>query len=260
MIFSEIWNVALYNPILNLLVIFYHYLGNNMGLAIIMLTVVLKIALFPLTKPSIEAAKKQKELQPEIKKLKKKYKDKSVFAQKQMELYKKHGANPMSGCLPQIVQFAIIIALYRVFLNILQDGASILDLNNNLYFAVTKFSATDILNTSFGYLKLTVPDQFFILPVLAALSQFWMSKYMMTANKTIEKTVKDTPDKSDDLMYNMQKQMAYVMPLITLVIGVKLPSGLVLYWLISTLLSVAQYKWLNKKSSTKNLVITSSKK
>jgi len=91
MLLADIWNSILYTPILNLLVFFYHYLGNNMGLAIIMLTVLIKVLLFPLTKPSIEAAKKQKELKPEIDKLKKKYKDKSVFAQKQMELYKEHG-------------------------------------------------------------------------------------------------------------------------------------------------------------------------
>jgi len=230
-----------------------------MGLAIVMLTVLIKVALFPLTKPSLEAAKKQKELQPEIAKLKKKYKDKSVFAQKQMELYKKHGANPMAGCLPQILQFAVIIALYRVFMNIL-GNASILDLNNSLYFSFSHFLETETLNTSFLFWNLGMPDTTFVLPILAAASQFFMSKDMAASNKTVEKAVKDTPDKSDDVMYNMQKQMTYVMPLMTLFIGFKLPSGLVLYWLISTLLTIAQYKLLNKrKQSNTNLTVSSKK-
>lgn len=259
MILADIGNTVLYTPILNLLIVFYNLLGNNMGLAIITLTVVIKIALFPLTKPSLEAARKQKELQPEIDKLKKKYKDKSVFAQKQMELYKEHGANPMTGCLPQILQFAVIIALYRVFINILGNN-SILELNNILYFNFTHFVEIEVLNTNFLFWNLALPDPYFVLPVLAAASQFFMSKDMMSTNKNVETAIKNTPDKSDDVMYNMQKQMTYVMPIMTLFIGFKLPAGLVLYWLISTVLSIAQYKLLNRKRLSNDNLIVSSKK
>lgn len=247
MILGDIWNFILYVPILNVLVLFYHYLGSNMGVAIIALTIVFKVVLYPLTVPSLETAKKQKELQPEIDKLKKKYKDKNVFAQKQMELFKEHGINPMSGCLPQLLQLAVVIALYRVFINILQSGTAIASINNDIYFNFLKFSDTDILNNSFLYLNLAHPDQFFILPLLAAASQFLLSKYMMGETKDLEKPVKATPDKSDDVMYNMQKQMTYMMPIMTLLIGFKLPSGLVLYWLISTVLSIVQYMYLNRK-------------
>lgn len=259
MLLGDIWNSILYIPILNLLVFFYHYLGNNMGVAIIMLTIFIKVLLFPLTKPSIEAARKQKELKPEIDKLKKKYKDKSVFAQKQMELYKEHGANPMAGCLPQIAQFAVIIALYRVFINILKEGTQIIDFNKDLYFNFLHFTQTEILNTHFLYWNLAIPDKTWVLPILAAGSQFFMSKYMMSSNKTVEETVKNTPDKSDDVMYNMQQQMAYIMPIMTLAIGFKLPSGLLLYWLISTVLSIVQYKMLNRDSSKKEKILVSSK-
>lgn len=250
-IFIELWNSFLYVPLLNLLIVFYHLFFDNLGLAIIAITVVIKIATYPLTKPSIIAAQKQRELQPQIDKLKLKYKNKQEFAQKQMELFKQNGINPISGCLPQIIQFIVIIALYRAFTHILSaNGVAISELNNLLYnFDFLKFASDDVLNTNFLYLNLAKADQFYIIPILSAVSQFWLSKYMMNSTKKIEKIVKDTPDKKDDFMYNMQEQMMYMMPIMTLVIGLTLPSGLVLYWFVSTLLAVFQYMILNRSKN-----------
>ena len=249
-IFSQLWDTLLYVPILNLLVGFYHVLFQNLGLSIIAMTVAIKAVTFPLTKPSIEVAKKQKGLQPEIAKLKKKFKNKQVFAQKQMELFKKNGINPMSGCLPQIIQFLIIIALYRVFTNLLSgNGVMISSVNDKLYnWDYLKFAQDAVLNTKFLYLNLSKPDQFYILPVLSAAAQFFLSKYMMKSTVGMKTAVKDTPDKKDDIMYNMQGQMAYMMPIMTLVIGVSLPSGLILYWFISTVLMILQYVLIFRKS------------
>lgn len=250
-ILSEAWNSILYLPLLNLLIAFYHILYENLGLAIIAITVLIKVITYPLTKPSIIAAQKQKELQPQIEKLKLKYKNKQEFAQKQMELFKQNGINPVSGCFPQIIQFIVIIALYRAFTNILSaNGVLISELNSLLYnFDFLKFANDAILNTNFLYLNLAKPDKFYIIPVLAAASQFLLSKYMTKSTKKIEKIVKDTPDKKDDFMYNMQEQMMYMMPIMTLVIGISLPSGLVLYWFVSTLLAVFQYMILNNNKN-----------
>lgn len=214
-----------------------------MGFAIIAITILIRIVTYPLTKPSIEAAKKQKELQPEIAKLKKQYKNKQVLAQKQMELFKKHGINPAAGCLPQIIQFIVIIALYRVFTNLLSNGGVMIsEVNSQLYnWDYLKFAQDAVLNTHFMYLDLAKKDQFFVLPVLAAASQFFLSKYMTASTKQVEKVAEKTPEKSDDMMAGMQSQMTYLMPVMTLVIGIGLPSGLVLYWFVSTLLVVLQY-------------------
>ncbi|OGC47728.1 hypothetical protein A2713_00990 [candidate division WWE3 bacterium RIFCSPHIGHO2_01_FULL_35_17] len=250
-ILMESWNLFLYLPLLNLLIAFYHLLFNNLGLAIIAITVLIKIVTYPLTKPSIIAAQKQKELQPQIEKLKLKYKNKQEFAQKQMELFKQNGINPVAGCLPQIIQFIVVIALYRAFTDILNsNGVLISEINSLLYnFDYLKFANEAVLNTNFLYLNLAKADQYYITPILSAASQFLLSKYMMKGTKKLEKVVKDTPDKKDDFMYNMQEQMMYMMPIMTLVIGISLPSGLVLYWFVSTLLAVFQYMILNKNKN-----------
>ena len=96
---SQIWNLFLYHPLVNALIFFYQFLFHNLGWAIIILTMVIRVILIPLTMPSLKAAKKMKELAPEIAKLKKKYaNDKQQFAKAQLELYRQHGANPAAGC------------------------------------------------------------------------------------------------------------------------------------------------------------------
>ncbi len=246
---SKIYNTFLFIPILNALIVFYFWLGHNMGFAIIALTLVIKLMMFPLSQKQLETAKKQKELQPHLDKLKKKYKDKTVYTQKQMELFKEHGVNPASGCLTSFIPILIIFPLYRVFTYTLSAaGTTIADINNLLYFDFYRLDPNTVINTTFGYLDLSKPDPYYILPVLAAVAQFVMSKMMMPGIKKMEKDAKKTKGKSDDIMSNMQGQMAYIMPVMTLFIGIKLPSGLVLYWLISTLFAVGQYMMLNKEN------------
>ncbi len=246
---SHIYNTFLFIPILNALVVLYFWLGHNMGFAIIALTIIIKLILFPLSQKQLAAAKKQKELQPHLKELKKKYPDKTVYAQKQMELFKEHGVNPASGCITSFVPILIIFPLYRVFTYTLSAvGTTIADINNLLYFEFYKLDPNTVINTSFGYLDLSKPDPYYILPIAAAVSQFAMSKMMMPGIKKMEKDAKKTKGKTDDVMSNMQGQMAYIMPVMTLFIGLKLPSGLVLYWFISTLFAVVQYMMLNKEN------------
>ena len=146
----------LYNPLLNSLIFFYHLLGDSFGLAIIALTVAIRAVLVPLTIPSIKAQQKMLEIQPEIEKLKKKHKgDKPGLQKAQLELMKTHGVNPGAGCLPQIVQIAILIALYQVFNNFLTGGQ--ID--------------GQTVTMNFLWLDLSRPDQFYIFPVLAGLTQ-----------------------------------------------------------------------------------------
>ncbi len=236
------WQQFLYHPILNLLVFFYQILFQNLGLAILAMTVVLRSALIPLTLPTLKAAKKQKDLAPELKKLQEKYKgNKEKLAKAQMELYRRHGINPAAGCLPQILQLIILIALYQAFIQVLSnDGQAVLKLNEILYFDFLKLDPARTINTSFGPWNLSKPDQFFVLPILAGVCQFLLSKTMRPAVAKASKEAKKTHDKSDDLMYTMQEQMLYMMPLMTVFIGWRLPAGLVLYWLATTVFSLVQ--------------------
>ncbi len=236
------WQQLLYHPILNLLVFFYQILFQNLGLAILAMTIVLRSALVPLTLPSLKAAQKQKDLAPELKKLQEKHKgSKEKLAKAQMELYRQHGVNPAAGCLPQILQLIILIALYQAFIQVLShDGQAVLKLNEILYFDFLKLDPARTVNASFGPWTLSQPDRFFVLPILAGASQFLLSKMMQPAVVKGVSEAKKTPEKSDDLMYTMQKQMLYMMPLMTVFIGWRLPSGLVLYWLATTVFSLVQ--------------------
>ena len=113
------WNLILYQPLFNLLMIFYNFLGQNMGLAIIAVTLLVRIILMPLTGKSLRAQKKMTALKPHLDKIKKDHgHDQKLMAKKTMELYQQHGVNPVTSCLPLLIQFPIFIALYRVFYNL----------------------------------------------------------------------------------------------------------------------------------------------
>jgi YidC/Oxa1 family membrane protein insertase len=247
---STFWNTLFINPIVNALVALYHYTGN-LGISIIILTLFIRVVLVPLMIPSMRTMKKQKELQPEIDKLKNKYKkDKKKLAEAQMELFKKHGLNPAAGCITQIPMFLVLIALYGAIQRISQID-HIIELNGILYFEWMKFSI-DSINTRFLYMDLARPDQYYILALLAGLFQFFTSKVTMGFTKKAEQIAKKTPDKSDDIAYNIQEQMLYIMPVITVIIGLTLPSGAVLYILTTTIFSLVQtYLMLGGKKELK---------
>lgn len=235
---SYYWELLLIKPIFNFLVFTNFYVGN-LGIAILILTVVIKTLLIPLNIPTIKMQSKKKVMDEELKVLKEKYKDKNDLAKAQMELYKKHGVNPASGCLPLIVQIFVFFALYAVLRDLLTGHIS-----ESLYYLDYLKDAK--LNTFFIYIDLAKPDKFYILPFLAGISQFFMTKLTMPK---VDKKLKDaekTKSTSDDLMYNMQEQMLYVSPVMTFIFGLTLPSGLALYWFVSTIFSVFQTLLINK--------------
>lgn len=213
------------------------YLGNNYGLAIIVVTLIIRLLLLPIILPSVKSHRRMIELQPQIDELKRKYKDKQVFAKKQMELFQKEGVNPLSGCLPQLVQLGLFFAFYHVLINSLNG-------NNQLD-----------ASTSFLWLDLTQSDKTFVLPVLAGLSQFILGLMLLPATtiddkaKKAAKTIsaKDDKDASDfsGMAKSMQTQMVFVMPVITLFIAVSFPSGLALYWVVSTVFSLVQQYYVS---------------
>lgn len=247
---SNMWHTLLYQPIVNVLIFLYQVFGN-FGVAIIVLTILIRLLLVPLTLPSLRTAQKMRKLAPELEKLKKKYvNDKKKLAQAQMELYKKEGANPAAGCLPQIIQLVILIALYQAFINVLKaDGEMIVKLNEVLY-STLKLPVETIINTRFLYLDLSQPDVFRLpgLPIplpglfliAAALSQVFSSKMMQPAVELAQKKAKKTPGKEDDVATAMQSQMLYLFPLMTIIIGYSFPSGLVVYWFVFSISTALQ--------------------
>lgn len=224
---------------MNLLVLFYHYLGN-LGIAIIVLSFLVRLIMVPFFIPNLKVSKKQRDIKPELDKIREKYKhDKKKQAEMQMELFRQHGINPASGCLTNIVTLLVPIALYGV-INQISRTTDLTTINPKLYFDWLKFSVADVLNARFLLFDMAKPDRTFILPVLCAVLQFVASKMMMPAINKAEKLAEKTPEKSDDMMYNMQEQMLYMFPVMMLVFGFSLPSGVMLNILISTIFTIAQ--------------------
>jgi len=244
----DLWQNVLISPILWLLLFLTKLLFNNLGLGILALTLSMRLVLTPLTLPSLKAAQKQKELSGELNKLKVLYKDdKKKLAEEQLALMRKHGVNPAAGCLPQVFQIIFLLALYQVFIKVLGfDGRS------GTPAIPAEYS---FIRTHFLYLDLLKKDPFIILPGLAGASQFLMTKMMLPGVKKSESLAKETEDKSDDLMYNMQEQMLYLGPAMTVLISWNLPSGLVLYWFATTVFSILQQRLMLGRPSEKVLKI-----
>lgn len=247
----ELWHLLLYQPIVNALIFLYQLLFHNLGLAIIVLTIIIRFLLLPLTISSMRAANKMRELAPEIDRLKKKHgKNQQAFAKAQMELYRQHGANPAAGCLPQIIQLIVLIALYQAFILFLRADGDIIQKINQVLYSPLQLPRETIINTKFLYLDLAKPDvfQFASLPIplpglfllAAALIQLVSSKMMMPAVATAQKEAAKTPGKADDMATIMQSQMTLLFPLMTILIGYSFPSGLILYWFIFSLSTTIQ--------------------
>lgn len=211
-------------------------LTGNLGWSIIAFTLLIRGVLLPLTLPSLKAMKKMQKLQPEIKKLKQKHgKDNQAFQKAQMELYQKYNVNPLAGCIPQIAQLVVLIGLYRVLTDFLHNP----ELNGAQ------------INTWFFGLNLGQPDPRYILPVLAGITQLVLSLMISPGAETPDIVPNDSKNKKvqvenkkeedfAEMASTMQKQMLFMMPIMTGVIALRFPSGLALYWVISTVFSIIQ--------------------
>ncbi|MFA5076278.1 MAG: YidC/Oxa1 family membrane protein insertase [Patescibacteria group bacterium] len=239
---AGIYHTFLYQPIFNALVFIYDVVpGHDIGIAIIILTVLIKLILYPFSLQSIRSQRAMQSLQPKLEELKRKYKDdKEKLSLEMMELYKREKVNPFSSCLPILIQFPFLIAVYQVFRSGLGGGS--LDL---LYPFVQ--NPGSINPVSLGLVDLAKPQ--IVLAVLAGAAQFWQSKMLMVQKPPKTADGKVLPGaKDENTMAIMNKQMVYMMPLITVVIGASLPGGLTLYWFVTTLLMALQQLYFFRKS------------
>ncbi len=225
---AHIFTIIFYQPILNLLVWLYNIMPfNDFGAAIIALTIVIKLVFWPLGRKAIKSQKALQDLQPQIEEIKRQYADdKAGSSQAMMALYKNNKVNPFSSCLPLLIQLPFLWAVYRVF----SDG-----LANNLDLVYSFIHRPEVINTfSFGFLDLSKPNTY--LALLAGAAQFWQAKMMITKKPA----VKTEGSKDENMMAIMNKQMLYIMPAVTVFIGLSLPGGLTLYWFVLTLLTAVQ--------------------
>jgi YidC/Oxa1 family membrane protein insertase len=231
----ELFRNILYIPLFNGFVGLYNIVGD-VGVVIFVITVFIKLVLYPLTSKSITAQKALTELQPKLEELKKKHKDdQQALAQETMKVYKDNKVNPLGSCLPILIQLPVFLALYWV----LRDGLTT-DTFDILYpfVAVPEF----INPVTLGLFDLSRVS--IVLALAAGAAQFWQAK--MFSRKKSPKAAGEG-GKDENMMSMMNKQMLYFMPGLTVIIGLQLPGGLALYWFLSTFITAIQQKVLFRK-------------
>ncbi len=261
------WNQLLVWPIINILMALYKlfewlHLPGPLGFAVIGLTIVIRLLLYPLMQAQLRSAKKMSSMKPHLDALGVKHKgDKTALQQAQMALYKEHGVNPAAGCLPLVIQMPVLIALYNVFYQVLNNGnleKIMSDLNAVVYASWLQVQTLDL--SFFGINLGLKPSAWqtqgwwlLLIPLITAGLQYWQSKLMMpqqTANKLtnlqIEKK-KDEEKKPADTAAEMQKQMMIITPIMFGYFAFQFPLGLALYWNVFGLFGIIQQLAVNKE-------------
>ena len=236
--FSNIFHIFLYQPLFNVLILIYQYLpGKDLGVAIISLTLLIKILLYPLGTKAAVLQKKLNELQPKIKEIQEKYKaDRQKQTLEMMAIYKKENVNPFAGLFIALIQVPILIALFWVFW-----GGIKAEKLSNLYSFVPNPGVIDPF--LFGFLDLSQPSS--ILAIAAGFGQFIQTKMLTPRHKP--KSGQDPQKKGmPDFSQMMQKQMLYVFPFFTIIVLLKLPSAVGLYWLVTSIFSIFQQYFVLK--------------
>lgn len=230
---KEIFNLILVHPLLNLLVFFYNFIPD-IGVVIILLTVLVRLLLLPSFHKSMKHQKALQDLQPKMDEIKEKYKDnREQQAKATMELYQAHKVNPLSSCLPMLIQFPILIALYFVFIQSLNG--------QGLQGIYSFISVPESINPMFLKLvDLSKPSV--VLAALAAVLQFFQSRMFLPKKQG-----------NDGMAKMLKYQMLYIFPLLTLFIGLRFPAGLPLYWIVTTLFGIGQQYYILRKEAREAL-------
>lgn len=229
---GEIWDLIILSPMINVLIVVSGSLFNNFGLAIIALTIIVRVVTLPLTSKQLRATKAMQTLQPQLAELQKKYgKDKGKLAQEQMRMYKESGVSPAGCMLPMLVQLPIWIALFQSIIRVVAvTPEGFLNLARHLYSSWSAVFSLVPLNSKFLWLDLATPDRFLLLPILVG-GTMWLQQKMVM------------PRTADPRQAAQSTMMLWMMPLMFAFLTTQFPSGLALYWVISNIITiVVQYR------------------
>lgn len=233
------WDLIVLNPMINALLFIYDVLGDNFGLAIIVLTALIRLITFPLTYQQQRSTQKMQELQESkrAKDIQKKHKDDKAKQQEELlKLYQEAGVNPFSGCLPLLIQFPVIIGLYQSIIRALADAPiQLFELSTHIYSSIP--SGLIPLNSQFLWMDLSQPERLHIpgipigIPVLT----------ILVVITTYLSTKLTTPPSGDGQGAQMTQMMSMYMPLLLGYFAYTFAAGLALYFVTSNLLQVVQY-------------------
>lgn len=253
-------------PVFNLLVSIYALIpGHDLGLSIIIFTVIIRMALWPLVKKQLHQARAMKRLQPKLKKIKQASKgDRQKEARLQMELYKEHGVKPFSTIGTLIIQLPIFIALYQSVRKLVADPNILFDMSygwvkdfgfiQNLSADISKFDHTlfgvvDLSRTAIENGGLYAPA--FIVAIVAAIAQFYQSKLMMQDNKDARKlsvilreAAEGKQADQSEIGASITRLMMYFLPFVTFIFAISIPSALSLYILTTSVVGYAQQAYV----------------
>lgn len=270
-VFGNIFTVLIVQPIFNILVLIYGLLpGHNFGVAIIIFTVLVRLCLWPLLKKQLHQSIKMRALQPELKKIKAKAKNRQQESMLMMELYKERGINPFSSIGVMLLQLPILISLYVCLQRIIKDPEQIVDfaypflqklpsiqeLASNVHlFDNTLFGLVDLSKAALSSAGVYWPAM--IIVAASAVVQFYQSKQLMPIDKdarklrTIMKEASATGKQADqaEVSAAMSRTMIYVLPGVVFLFGMQFPSALGLYWLVSSGVALIQQTIILRRDS-----------
>jgi YidC/Oxa1 family membrane protein insertase len=278
---GNIWSTIFSHPLLNVMILFYHFLGDNLGLAILGVATIIRLAMIPLVKKQTNMTKKMSSLKPELDKLQKKYaNNKEKLAEEQVKLYKKVGYNPL-GCIgtfiPQIIILSALIGVVRAVTGSNLEGlypwvrditgiSNGISINTNFLFWDLTKSYKDI-STEFGRVS-SQALPYIGLSILVGITQYFTSMFtqkMQGISQSKKREKKKDEDTTEQMQKSMQKSTMFLLPLMTAYFTISMPTALGWYWFIQSFLLVLQYLLLDfdkTKAGVQNLwdVLTKKKK
>ena len=236
-----LFNELLYRPLFNSMVFFYNTIpGANIGLAIILTTILVRVLMIPLYRASIKSQREITIIQPIVKELQVKYKDdRQKLSEELMKAYKDHNVNPFAGIMLLFVQIPVLIAIYHVSLNIFKP-----ETYPSLYSFIT---LPDSFNPTFWGLLNVADSKNIILALLVGISQYYQIKLIMKRTQPVKpketknskKKKSDQPDELD-FATTLNKQMMFLMPILVTGFAYSLPAAMSLYWITTTLFTIGQ--------------------
>ncbi len=231
---GAIWDLIILNPMINVMVVMTKYLFSNLGLTIIILTVIIRAVMYPLSRRQLLASKKMQELQPKLVEIQKKYaKDRQKLAKEQMALYKEAGVSPTGCLLPMLIQMPVWITLYQSISRVLATSPEeLLNLSRHLYSSWSFVFDQVPLNSQFLWLDLGTPDKYILLPILVGVTM-WVQQKMTT------------PTYTNPQQQSQGQMMLWMMPLLFTFMSLSFNSGLALYWLTSNIISIVMQYFIS---------------
>lgn len=237
----NIFNLIFTFPIFNVLILLYRAIGD-FGLAIVVLTLIIRLILFPLTLKQLRSMKAMQALQPQLAEIRKKFKDQRAQLEATQALYKEYGVNPVAGsCLPLLVQMPVLFALFYALDDVLRN-ATLHSINNIIYPFLPKFPLDTVLHTTLNWLPflppipLGTPDPTHVLPILAAIATFVQLRMSQARNTAPNASTTGKKDITSQQMIIMQ----IISPAMVLFFGWNYAAGLALYWMTSSVFGMVQ--------------------